>query len=95
MSLEDYYIKRQSQCVNESLEYARSIKERFNRKPVLSDFWEEFPLFINVDNIDKYPDFLPVIKRQCGPSYESFITNHKSVFVSFEDFLNKAGIDEE
>ena len=42
MSLEDYYIKRQSQCVNESLEYARSIKERFNRKPVLSDFREEF-----------------------------------------------------
>lgn len=45
-TLEEYYEKRKSACIEEAFEYARSIKERFNRRPVISDFWEEFPLFV-------------------------------------------------
>lgn len=45
-TLEEYYEKRKVACIEEAFEYARSIQERFNRKPVISDFWEEFPLFV-------------------------------------------------
>lgn len=48
-TLEEYYEKRKSACIKEAFEYANSIKERFNRNPVNSDFWEEFPLFMKGD----------------------------------------------
>lgn len=56
MSLNDYYEKRKEECVSEAIEYAKSIKERFGRTPVVTDFWEEFPLFVNGNNIYAYPE---------------------------------------
>lgn len=87
-TLDDYYKKRKNACVEEAFEYARSIQERYNRRPVIKDFWEEFPLFMNGDEL--HPD-LP-IKQQLGAGYEYYKANHKAVFNGFEDFLEKAGI---
>lgn len=44
-SLSNYYKKREKACITEAFEYARSIVERFNRKPTIEDFHEEFVLF--------------------------------------------------
>ena len=74
MTLEDYYQKRLVQSEGEALDYARSIQERFHRKPVPSDFWEEFVWFVSGDEIEKYPE-IP-IRRQLGPSYERYKANH-------------------
>lgn len=88
MTLEDYYKKRQDKCVTEAFEYARSIKERFNRMPKTTDFWEEFPLFVDASNIDKYPE-IP-IRRQLKGSYNSWLKNHKAPFGSFNEFIQTA-----
>lgn len=92
MSLEDYYQKRKVECINEALIYARSIKERFNRLPSVTDFWEEFPLFIDGNKIDLYPELAETIQRQCGPSYDDYVQNHKAKFDGFDAFLKAAGI---
>lgn len=92
ISLDDYYKKRKVLCVSEALEYARSIKERFNRTPLTTDFWEEFPLFVNGDKINDYPELQQIIKRQCGSSYNSYVNQHKAVFDGFEAFLKAAGV---
>lgn len=84
--LEDYYLKRKSQCIEEAFEYARSIKERFGRMPVISDFWEEFPLFLNGDDIHTS---LP-IKSQLGNAFEVYKVTHKAKFDGFDDFIKKA-----
>ena len=89
-TLDEYWQKRSVDCVNEALEYARSIQIRYNRRPCASDFWEEFPLFVNGNEVDKYPE-IP-IKRQLGPMYEEYCANHKSQFKDLDDFLNAAGI---
>jgi len=87
-TLEQYYNKRKEKCVVEAFEYAQSIKLRFNRKPRIEEFWEEFPLFLNGDeDCEKLP-----IKKQLGPGYEDYRTNHKAIFNGFEDFLKAAGI---
>lgn len=91
MTLEDYYQKRLVQSEGEALDYARSIQERFHRKPVPSDFWEEFVWFVSGDEIEKYPE-IP-IRRQLGPSYERYQANHKAKYHSFDEFLSAAGID--
>ncbi|MHA7842224.1 MAG: acyltransferase [Winogradskyella sp.] len=88
-SLEDYYNKRKKLSVDEALNYAKSIQERFNRKPKIEEFWEEFPLFLKGDELN---DKLP-IKRQLGEAYSHYKANNNPVFDGFEDFLRKAGIE--
>lgn len=91
MTLEEYYQKRLVKSENEALDYARSIQERYHRKPIPSDFWEEFIWFVSGDEIDKYPE-IP-IRRQLGHSYERYKANHKAKYHSFEEFLIAAGIE--
>ena len=87
-TIDTFFEKRKKKCIQEALDYAKSIKERFNRQPRLKEFYEEFPLFLNGN--DECPE-LPV-KKQMGPAYEHFKSNHKAVFQGFEDFLKRAGI---
>lgn len=91
-SLEEYYTRRQNACVKEALEYARSITERYARRPVITDFWEEFPLFVDGDKVEEYPELKEIIKRQCGPMYENYIATHKANYNGFEAFLKAAGL---
>lgn len=91
-SLEEFYKIRIEKCVEEAFEYARSIKERFGRIPVASDFGEEFPLFVDGADVHKYP-MIP-IKRQLGPAYEQYCKNHIAKFKGLEEFLKAAGVYE-
>lgn len=88
MSLEDYYRKRIAVCESEAMDYARSIKERFQRNPAPADFYEEFPLFVDGNDVDKYPE-IP-IRKQLGPAYERYVNSHKAKYKSFEDFIEAA-----
>jgi len=87
-TLEDYYNRRKEECIEEAFDYARSIRERFGRMPVLEDFWEEFPLFLNGGDLNKK---LP-IKKQLGSGLEHYKQFHKSRYNGLEDFLRAAGI---
>lgn len=87
-TLDDYYQRRKEQCVKEAFEYARSIQERYHRKPIPEDFWEEFPLFVDAHNIDKYP-MIP-IKRQLGNAYDKWLKMHKAQYDGFDEFLEAA-----
>lgn len=91
MSLDEYYQKRLDKSEAEALEYARSINERFHRKPIPADFWEEFIWFVSGNQIDDYPE-IP-ISRQLGSTYESYKKSHKAKYHSFDDFLKAAGIE--
>lgn len=84
-SLEDYYERRKKQCIEEALEYAQSIRERFNREPKFEDFWEEFPLFVDKTNIDQYP--ATIIQKQLGNHYQNWINAHKAYYNDISDFL--------
>lgn len=87
-SIDDYYTKRKELCIEEAFEYARSIKERFGRQPVASDFWEEFPLFVDSNNISDYPN-IP-IRQQLGENFNIWIQNHKAQYNGINDFLTAA-----
>lgn len=87
-TIDEYYERRKTECIPEALAYARSIKERYNRDPRPEDFWEEFPLFVDAENIDQYP-MIP-IKRQMGTHYDEWLKNHKRTFNDFDEFITKA-----
>lgn len=92
-TLEEYYEKRKKQCIEESFDYARSIIERFHRQPVIEDFWEEFPLFVNGSEVDNYPS-LP-IRSQLGNEEEYWKKHHTAPFEGFEAFIKAATKDTE
>lgn len=87
-SVEEFYEKRKVECINEAFEYANSIRERYDREPRYEDFFEEFHLFVDKTNIDNYPKLN--IAHQLGAEYSVWLSNHKALFESFEDFIEKA-----
>ena len=90
-TIEDYYAKRKQKSINEALAYAKSIQVRFNRRPKLEEFWEEFPLFIDKENMHMYPN-MPY-KRQLGPHLKKWKDKHKKIFNGFDEFLKDAGVE--
>ena len=82
--------KRKLRHIDEAIDYARSIKERFDRLPVPCDFWEEFPLFLKRE---EDPEDIPV-RYQLGDSYNYYRKNHVPRYDSFSEFLKDAGIQE-
>lgn len=90
MSLDEYYEKRLAIREEEAFDYARSIKKRFNRKPLPEEFKEEFPLFVSGSQVYDYP-MIP-IRFQLGPSYQRYIESHKAKYSNFDEFLKAAGV---
>ena len=84
-TIEDYYNKRRKEWIEESIQYARSIKERFNREPTVKDFLPEFGLYVDSHNIKDYDQ--EQIKKRLGSKYDFWLKNHKAVFNGFDDFI--------
>tara|TARA_R110002049_G_scaffold113107_1_gene263149 strand:+ start:1618 stop:2328 length:711 start_codon:yes stop_codon:yes gene_type:complete len=89
-SIDEYYTKRKKLYAEEAFEYARSIKEAYGREPRVSDFYEEFPLFIDGNKSHKFKKEIPTIESQYGESYSNYVKNHKAMFTDFEEFLKQA-----
>lgn len=90
-TLEDYYKKREKVCIEEAFEYARSIKERFNRKPTIEDFHEEFVLFTEGSNSASHK---PWMISQLGgeKNYKIWCKEHVAPYKDIDDFLKSAGL---
>lgn len=88
MTLEEYYQKRLQVREQEAFELARSIMDRFERMPMASDFREEFPLFVNGSEVDKYPE-IP-IRMQLGPAYERYCRCHVAKYDGLDEFIKAA-----
>lgn len=56
-SLDKYFQKRKAKGLEEAVEYVRSIKERFGRRPFPKEMREEFIYFVSKNNIGDYPEF--------------------------------------
>ncbi|BCL74673.1 hypothetical protein JHS3_04090 [Jeongeupia sp. HS-3] len=82
-SINEYRNKRRSEYVAEAKDYARSLVEVYGRRPVRTDFWEEFPIFLNGDQL---ADGVPV-KDQLGASFNTYRRLHRAPYQGFEDFL--------
>lgn len=93
MSIDEFHTKRKQQSVKEALDYAKSIQQRFKRKPHITDFREEFVLFLDGDKISQYPEIADLVRYQLGPMYDEYIKNHKAMFSGFDEFLKAAGIN--
>lgn len=85
-SIEEYYVKRKVQYIDEAVDYALSIIERYNREPTIDDFKDDYPCFVDSRNIDKY-SMMPYERVLKGAHFEKWQANHKAYFNGFEEFM--------
>jgi acetyltransferase-like isoleucine patch superfamily enzyme len=87
MTLEEYYKKRKKVYIEEAKAYAWEIYLKTKKIPRITDFREEFPIFLprNYNRGD-----LP-IKDQLRSAYSTFLTS-EPFYKSYQEFLMAAGI---
>lgn len=81
-SLDEFYEKRKKLALIEAFEFANTIEPRFNRKPALRDFHEEFIYFNGATE--------EMIKYQLRDKTDTWISNHKFLYPDLESFLEAA-----
>ena len=87
-TLEQYYEKRKRQFVLEAVDYYKCIKAS-NKNPQASDFFDDYPVFVDGRNYDKYNfPYSKVFRKK--EQFEAWILNHKAPFASFEEFAKYA-----
>lgn len=84
-SLEEFYLKRKRSYITEAEDYAKSIYERFGRMPVEKDFHDDYPIFVDGHNFDKYDYPYNIIFDD--KTFEHWKQNHKSKYNGFADFI--------
>ncbi|MDR0605206.1 MAG: acyltransferase [Bacteroidales bacterium] len=91
-SIDEYYEKRKSEYIGEGIDLARSIQERFNRSPVLADFYDDYPLFVDGSTFNVSIPSLYYNRIFNKEQLEIWKKEHKAPFKDFDDFLQKSGI---
>lgn len=71
-SIEEYYEKRKKQQVEEALDYAVARYKQLGRRPKITDFREEWTVFISKEDMRRYPEILPEIKFRLRERFEKF-----------------------
>ncbi len=81
-SLDEFYKKRKELALFEAYEFANTIEKNLHRKPVLSDFHEEFIYFEGATE--------KMITYQLRDKKEEWEKNHKYLFPDMQSFLEAA-----
>lgn len=88
-SLEEYYQKRKREYVDEALELADCIRLRRHREPVLQDFADDYPAFVDGSNVGDYPCFPYGNVFHSDDSFKGWLETHVAPFRSFEEFMDE------
>lgn len=87
-SIQDYYEHRKKTCINESIEYARILKQKKGYINIC-DLKEEWALFITKDDLVKYPEIESIIRLRLKDKFDFFINEQQRPFNGFDDFISK------
>lgn len=87
-SLEDYYNRRKKECLEEAFELARIIYKKTGQRPTVEQMWEEFPFWLDGNQDDNRLRFS--VKYQTRGYNEYWQEEHKAMFKSFDEFIDKA-----
>ena len=86
-TLEEYYKKRKTLSVNESIELGRIIVNKLNRTPQITDFKEEWSLFFREQDFINHPEMHKIIDWRLKCDFKKFRDMHNVVFDGFDKFL--------
>ena len=83
-TLNEYFEKRKKQYLKECVEYAHHIIEA-GKEPKIEDFYDDYTLFVDGSNYQKYPyPYHHIFNKE---QFEYWKKNHKKQFEDFDDFM--------
>ncbi len=88
-SIEDYYEKRKNAQVVEAIELGVSIIENLSRQPRITDFKEEWVLFLTQSDMQMYPEIFPAVNMRIKGIEEEFYKQRVIYFDGWEAFLSE------
>ncbi|MDE6192719.1 MAG: acyltransferase [Muribaculaceae bacterium] len=88
-SVEEYYQKRKKECVEEAIENGVVYFNKFGKLPPMDIFFEEWTLFMNKDDISKYPEMKKHINFRLKSHYNQFFEKQVRAFDGYDEFLKE------
>lgn len=88
-TLDEYYEKRKIAYINEVFEYAQCIEEKRKREPQQPDFSDDYPIFVDGNNIQNYPNYPYQNVFTSKDIFNKWKNTHKAPFNSFEEFIEE------
>lgn len=85
-SIEDYYKRRKQQSIIEAKKLAQTIYEKTGKRPTVEQMWEEFPFWLEGNQDDVRLRFS--VKYQTRGFYDEWQQEHKSLYKSFDEFID-------
>ena len=85
-SIDEYYERRKKLCVNEAIEYAASIRERYGREPEITDFPEEWTLFLTKEEYDNNSSVREIVDFRRKHAMDDFFERPRR-FDGFNAFI--------
>ncbi|WP_305882497.1 DapH/DapD/GlmU-related protein [Emticicia sp. 21SJ11W-3] len=86
-TIDEYYEKRRLLYIQEVIDFALSIRTRFNREPIIEDFFDDYPVFVDGSNFEDYN--YPYMQIFNEEQFNYWKRNHKAPFNGFKEFLNE------
>ena len=87
-SIEDYYQKRKEAYIKEVFEYALEIEKKRRREPVIEDFQDDYPAFVDASNYLEYGyPFSNVFTTK--ELFDRWLNTHKAPFNGFNEFMKE------
>ena len=87
--IDEYYKKRRELQVCEALELGVSIIENLGRQPEITDFKEEWVIFLTEKDMEFYPEIIPEVNLRVGKIKEEFFKQRRLYFNGWEEFLEE------
>lgn len=88
-SIDEYYEKRREAQVSEAIDLGVSIIERYHRDPKITDFKEEWVMFLTEDDMKRYPEIMPAVNFRISKVKDDFFKQRKMFFNGWEEFLSE------
>lgn len=88
-TLEEFYEKRKKLSIQESILYARHLKDTLGRELTPEDFPEEWALFFREEDFKKYPGMHKTIDWRLSNYKNNYWKIHKPFFNGYDDFMKE------
>ena len=88
-SIEEYYLRRKKMQIKEAIDLGISIIENLNRQPQITDFKEEWVLFLTDKDMKEHPEIIPEVNLRIRQTVDDFFKKHQVIYNGWESFLNE------
>lgn len=87
--LEEYYLKRKSECKDDAIQIGVEYFNRFGKLPPMNVLFEEWTLFLDKDDVNRHPEMRKHIDFRLNNHYDEFFRQQILTFNGYEGYIEE------